>query len=53
MWAWPVYLTAIGVKAVTIENMGGRGEVEVARGRVEKRVELTGERLSVKREMKE
>lgn len=32
------------MKAVTIESTRGRGEVEVARGRVKKRVELTGGR---------
>lgn len=26
---WLVYLTAVGVKGVTIEHLGGRGEVEV------------------------
>lgn len=29
VWAWLVYLTAMGVKGVTIESIRGRGEVEV------------------------
>lgn len=29
MWAWLVYLAALGVKGVTTESVQGRGEVEV------------------------
>lgn len=29
VWAWLVYLAALGVKGVTTESVQGRGEVEV------------------------
>lgn len=47
--AWLVYLAAMGVKGVTIERLGGRGEVVVQPKGESKRVELTeGARLSGK-----